>query len=501
MKDQAHQSSRNFLKSGFLPSLGSLLILSACASYQGIQPQLQPLQADALGLRAQTQFNWPQALWWQDFHDVQLNQLISQALKNHPDLHAATARLQRATAQAGLSEALLYPRLDVSASSTRIRFTERGEIPPPFAGSTNNVNEAGLNAQWTLDFFGKHRQQLAAALGRVQVAEAEQQAAALLISTRLAQQYFELARLLRQDSLLTDQLQQLRALIELQQHRYRAGLEAQDPLLALQTQLAEMERDQTALRGQQARSRHALAALIGSEPQALQTLQPTATNPSAQALAFANEPTALPVELLAHRPDVQAARWRVEAAQHQLAATKTLFYPNIDLRAFTGYSSIGQLSDWLSSPSRQTGLGLAVNLPIFDAGQLRAQYRSQSADTDLAISSYNAALLNALRDVADRLSELNTLQQQLEQQTQAVGRAEKSLELSKQRYQAGITDQRPLLNDNLLLISRRRFLHDLAALQLNTRIELIRALGGGYQLAAVESTSPTPHLTESYHHE
>lgn len=465
--------------------LPSLWLLNACVSPQGIQPQLSPLPADELKLQSQAGFTWPQAQWWQDFHDPQLEQLITQALSSQPDLQAAAARLRRATALAGLSEAQLFPRLDAAATTTRMRFSERGEIPPPFAGSTDNVNDAGLHAQWTLDFFGKNHQQLAAALGLVQVAEAEQQAAALLLSARLAQQYFELARLLHQDSLLSEQSQQLQALIRLQQTRHQAGLEPQDRLIELQAQYAELERDLAGLRGQQTRARHALAALMGSEPQALQTLIPAAAMPP----PHVDENTALPVELLARRPDIQAARWRVEAAQHQLAATRTLFYPNIDLRAFIGYSSIGQLTEWLSAPSRQAGLGLAVSLPIFDAGQLRAQYRTQTADTDLAISSYNATLLTALRDVADRLSELSALQQQLGQQRQAVGRAQASLELSQQRYHAGISDQRQVLNDDLRLINRRRLLIDLEAQQRTTRIELIRALGGGYQAETPKQSS------------
>jgi outer membrane protein TolC len=162
-----------------------------------------------------------------------------------------------------------------------------------------------------------------------------------------------------------------------------------------------------------------------------------------------------------------------------MESTKALFYPNINLRGFAGFSSIG-FGDFLAAGSRQPGLGIAISLPIFDADRLRNQYRAVTAQTDSAIASYNKTLINAFRDVADQLSTLQSLEKQLQRQRAALDSAQESLTLAQQRYRSGITGALPVLNTEANVLNQQRGLTDLQARWIDSRIKLIHALGGGF---------------------
>ncbi len=473
----------------------SLFLLAGCASYAGLHPEGQLLTTDQLqgAASAQTPSTnaWPHEDWWRAYDDPALDALIQQALAGNPDLQGVAARVRQAAAMAQGAESTLWPQLGLSTELTRMRLSEHGQFPPPLAGTTQNINEGRFGAAWELDFFGKNRATFRAALGVARAAEAEQQAARRLLASQVAQGYFELARLVTQGALLQREQGVREAGQQLLADRYKAGLDARSEWEAAQGQLAEVQRDRAALDGQMMLVRHSLASLSGQAPQALDTLLPQLPLPLKTSPALL--PEQLPAQLVGRRADIVAARWRVEAALQGLEAARALFYPDINLRAFVGYSSIGSLDHWLNAGNRQPGLGLALNLPLFDAGRLRAHYQAQTADTDAAISSYNATLLQALRDVADQQASLQALQTQGEHQQFALTRVQHTFELAQQRYQSGLTGRLPVLRAESAVIQQQRLMTDLQVRGLMGRIQLIRALGGGYESTSPASpSSPTP---------
>jgi NodT family efflux transporter outer membrane factor (OMF) lipoprotein len=458
-----------------------MLLLAGCASYSGIFPAALRFNERTLADKSAPYANWPSENWWQELQDPVLTKLIEQALADNPGLQAAAARLRRATAIAGETESALAPQIEASLSSTRERFSERGLIPPPYAGTTHNINDLQLAGQWELDFFGKNREALRSALGEVRASEAEQQAARQLLATNVARSYYNLARLLAQHELAETRQRQRLDLAGLVERRVKAGIDTRVELEAAQGVIPENARDIAALDEQVALARHALAALIGNTPEAADDLAP-----KLPVVALLAVPKTLPADLLGHRADIVASRWRVEAAGHGMASTKAMFYPNINLRAFTGFSAIG-FDQWLDSGSRQPGIGLAISLPIFDAGRLRNLYRISAANVDAAVAGYNGTLLDALRDVADQLTTLHSLDIQMERQQAALASAERSYGLALQRYQADISDRLTVLNVETGLIAQRRAAVDLQGRWIDSRIRLINALGGGFA-----ETAPSP---------
>jgi NodT family efflux transporter outer membrane factor (OMF) lipoprotein len=188
----------------------------------------------------------------------------------------------------------------------------------------------------------------------------------------------------------------------------------------------------------------------------------------------------LPSDLLGRRADIAAARWRVEAATQDVSSARSQFYPNINLVAFAGFSSIGLDRLW-GAGSEQWGFGPALRLPLFDGGRLRANLRGKAADLDAAIESYNAAVIDALRDVADQLASQQALARQQAEQRAAQTFAENAYAIALQRHEAGLVNRLGVLSAQTAVLNQQRQGVDLAARALDNQVALLRALGGGYQ--------------------
>jgi NodT family efflux transporter outer membrane factor (OMF) lipoprotein len=196
----------------------------------------------------------------------------------------------------------------------------------------------------------------------------------------------------------------------------------------------------------------------------------------------------IPADLLGRRADIAAARWRVEAATSDVANAKTQFYPNVNLTAFVGFQSLG-FGKLLKSGSEQWGVGPAVHLPIFEGGQLRANLRGKAADLDAAIESYNAAVIDAVRDAADQVSSAQSIARQQAEQRDAQTAAEGAYDIAVQRYRAGLGNYLNVLTAETAVLAQRRLAVDLAARALDTQVGLARALGGGWQAPATTTAN------------
>ena len=413
--------------------------------------------------------------WWLSFEDQQLSDLIQRALSSNPSLKMVQARLARARASSDLTGSLMAPQMALGADATRQLFTTNGMIPKPLAGAVYTTATAQLTAGYEFDFFGKNQAALEAALGQSRAAQADADAARILLASQVARAYFQLARLTDQLSLADYVLLQRTQALRLVQDRVNAGLDTQIELRQFEAALPESQQQIEALREQQALASHALTALVSKENKALDY-----TNPTLVAMKNIADIAVIPFDLLGRRADVTAARWRVEAATHDLGHARGQFYPSVNLMAFAGFSSIG-LDQLLSSGSTQWGVGPALRLPLFDGGRLRANLRGKAADLDASIESYNATVLDAVRDAADQLSVRQSVQRQLLEQSRALALAQSAYDLATQRHAAGLTNYLAVLNAETAVLIQRRQGIDLAARALDVQVALVRALGGGYQ--------------------
>lgn len=453
--------------------------LSACANMSGIQSQATLRDAPSLGLPgAQAEPANPFALqeqWWRAFGDEPLNQLVDEALTHNPNLKMVQARLARAQAGVDVTDAARGPQLNGNVEASRQLFTANGMVPPPYGGTILETGTAQLTGSWELDFFGKNRAALEAALGNARAAQSDTDAARMLLASHVARSYFALARLNDQTAVAQRLLAQREHALGLVHDRVNAGLDTRLELLQGEGSLPEARLQIESLNEQMALTRHALQALVGQPNKALALFPPTLT-----AINNIVIPAVLPSDLLGRRADISAARWRVEAATQDVSHARSQFYPNINLVAFAGFSSIG-LDSLTSAGSAQWGVGPALRLPVFDGGRLRANLRGKTADLDAAIESYNAAVIDAVRDVADQLSSRQAITRQQTQQHAAQVLAEKAYEIALQRYQVGLDNLLSVISAETTVLNQRRQGVDLAARALDTQVALIRALGGGYR--------------------
>lgn len=457
--------------------------LAGCAGMAGLadvshDSARTPAQAGAVNVPMQ----WPSTHWWERYKDPTLNQLIEQALANNPDIDLARARMEQAAALADQVGADRWPQAEAGASTTRKRYAEEYDAGPPLAGHYGSSNLLSVDIRYTFDFWGRQRAAFAAALGEVAARRAELKAARIVLSSSIAKEWFALAKLLAQRQLMEQALALRSQTLEIVQYRIQAGLDTEVEHKQAQADVTATRRDIAQLDGQVLMQRNALAALAGLPLGALSDASSKLPPRSGDVV-----PANVPAELVGHRADIVAARLRVEVAAQGVKEAKAEFYPNISLRAFAGYArqtlSFG-LSDWLSAGSRTYGIEPAISLPIFDAGRLRAQLKGRGAQLDGAIATYNKTLLAAVHEVADQIYALEAVAPQLHEQTKTLVARQTAFDLATQQYRAGLTNYLTVLSAQNALLAARQIQLNLEAQAVVLNVDLIRALGGGFEPTA-----------------
>jgi NodT family efflux transporter outer membrane factor (OMF) lipoprotein len=317
-----------------------------------------------------------------------------------------------------------------------------------------------------------------AAVGQARAAQIDAQAARLALSSNVARSYIAFAQ--AHEMLDVAQREQARAshLRDLARQRVEAGLDNQLQLRQSESTIAAARQQAQSAQQQIDALRNALAALLGKGPdRGLDITRPHLLDAPSPAV-----PAVLPSELLGHRADVVAARWRVEAASRGIDASKAAFKPSINLNALVGLASAG-LSDLFSGDALLGFGGPAISLPIFDGGGLRSQLAKSDADYDLAVAGYNQSLVAALHEVTDAVQAARSLDAQIASATQARDAAQSALQLADTRYQAGIGTQLDVLSAQRPLLQLEQQLAALRAQRYAATVDLDRALGGGLVLA------------------
>jgi NodT family efflux transporter outer membrane factor (OMF) lipoprotein len=464
-------------------------LLAGCASMNGLTPQATARDANGLAsARALSGAKvddaaWPSTDWWKAFHDPQLDGLMVEALADSPTLNIAAARTRKALALARASQSALSPRVDASASSTRERFSEHGLIPPPFGGTTQTLSDLQLSLSWEIDFWRKNRAAYEAALGAARAADVDAYAARLALSTNIAGAYVQLSRAYLQRQVAKQTLASRQQIAALTRDRNAAGIDSRLEVKQSEAAVPTTREEIVALDERIAPARNTIAALMGAGPdRGLAIARPTAT-----ALTQVVLPSNVPAELIGRRPDIVAQRWRVEAASKDIASQKGAFYPNVNLLAFVGVQSLVGVN-LLSAASRTLGVAPAVTLPIFDAGRLRAELATRDADYDIAVEQYNQSLANAMREVVDQLVSFKSLDEQRKQQRIASVTTREAYDIALLRYREGIGNYLQVLSAEQPMLAQQALEADLGARSLALSINLVRALGGGFQPKQSDTT-------------
>jgi NodT family efflux transporter outer membrane factor (OMF) lipoprotein len=308
------------------------------------------------------------------------------------------------------------------------------------------------------------------------VAEADRQAARLALSTALARGWFQLQRQASLRAVTEQAIRQRTDVLALAQQRFDAGLDTNAELRQAEALLPAARVDLAQIDESIGLVRNQIAALLGKGPDRGREIGV----PQGVASVIVALPASLPAELVGRRPDIVAARWRVEAARGQIAQARAEFYPNIDLVASAGLIALGT-SQFVKTGSRNWSGGPALTLPIFEGGRLRAGLAGRNADYDAAVEQYNSAVVDAVKDVADQVIAMQSVNAQLDDQRLARIRTEEAYDVAVTRYRAGLSTYLTVLNAQTSVLQQERADAELRARILDVNVALVRALGGGYR--------------------
>jgi NodT family efflux transporter outer membrane factor (OMF) lipoprotein len=461
---------------GSLLALGAALaaLLTGCVLPPKESPRASAIDAQQLGLTAAAVAPADDG-WWKALGDPQLDALIDQAFAANPSLAQASAQLRAAVAQIDAAHAGLLPKASFSGSALRQRAPENYIIPPPLAGGDFWMAQVGASLSWDLDFWGRQADALSQARALAQAADLERDNARLLLAAALAQAYVGLYRADALSDIAQQSQAQRQHILDLTRQRVTAGLDTRLELREAESELPQARVERAQAQAQADLAVHALAMIAGQGAEGYAAIG----RPQLNLDAVLPLPAQLPINLLARRPDVLAARLRIQAADAQRRAARAAFYPDVSLRALAGVAAFG-LSDLFEAGARGYGAGPVVSLPLFDAGKLRAQYRGREAALDNAVAAYNDTVLRAVQQSADELTRIDALGRERVDQESTLLAAEDGYRIAEERYRAGLAGYLSVLSaETQVLNARRQNIQIIADLAV-ARVSLLLELGGSF---------------------
>ena len=464
-------------------ALLTALMLSACVATPPTTPQVAQVKEADLGLTGAQAPQFPSE-WWKAFNDPQIDRLAALTIANNPTLAAALARMRAAQSELTVNQAKDLPQVTLDGSEQRTLFSKDYIIPPPYGGSYRWFGSLTANLSWNLDFWGKQAALIAQARNSADAAMLDAQAARLALSGAVAQAYINLLLDYQYGDIADATVAEREGILKISQGRFDAGLENGSAVEQAKSLLAIARADQERYAAAREMDVHAIAVLTGQGAGAYASI----TRPRPNLEVALPLPDRLPADLLARRPDILAAKARVEAAVQGREAAHADFYPDINLAALVGFQAIG-LSNLLSANAFTMGVGPAIHLPIFDAGKLKAQYARSTADLDLSVADYNGTVLNAIKQTADAMTQVRSLAVQRARQQEAVTSAQRAFEIAQERYRSGLATQLPMLTAEATLLQARSSLAGVAAQGAQQRITLLLTVGGGFEPPVTESQS------------
>ena len=458
-----------------IPWLGAALglLLSACSlapplktpvvpagdAYKEIGPWTQAQPADRL----------PRDRWWALYGNTELNELERRLIDGSPTLAAALANYAQARALADQAHAGLFPTLGLSASVER----DRESIHAPLRGATTptyyNANTIGGSVGYELDLWGQIRNEVAESEANAAAAAADLENARLSLIAQLVDDYVQLRSLDRDTAILDEAVNAYARALSLTEQRHDAGIAPGLDVAQAQT-LA-----------QRALMEHAIAALLGVSASTF------SLRPEIVAIALPQIPSGVPTTLLERRPDIAAAQRRMIAANANIGVARAAYFPTLTLGAQGGFQSTG-FANWLSAPSSFWAIGPNALLSVFDGGLRRAQVAQARAEFDASAAHYRGVVVSAFQQVEDSLATLNHYHDASIEEKAAVDAAQRTLDFSMALYKQGATDYLTVVTSQTALLQTRLEALNLDTFQLTASVDLIRALGGGWEDSARETS-------------
>jgi NodT family efflux transporter outer membrane factor (OMF) lipoprotein len=454
------------------------MLLGACS----LAPPLKTPQVPAgdaykeLGswTEAQPADRLPRDSWWTLYGNQEIDALQARLIAGNPTLAASLADYAQARALSDQARAGLFPTLSLNASVARARESVNAPLITSAVPRYNDTNILGGSISYELDLWGQIRNQVAAGEANAAAAAADLENARLSLIAQLVEDYMQLRSLDHAGKILVDTVTAYARALALTEQRHGAGIAPGLDVSQAQTQLAAARSQLAQTLAQRALMEHAIAALLGVSASTF-TIEP--------AIVDINEPripSGIPGTLLQRRPDIAAAQRRMMAANANIGVARAAYFPTLTLGGQGGVESTA-FSNWLTAPSTFWAIGPNALLTVFDGGLRRAQVAQARAEFDASAANYRGTVVTAFQQVEDSLATLNYYYDATVQEKAAVDAAQRTVNLSMALYLQGATDYLTVVTSQTALLQTQLQALDLDTLQLRASVDLIRALGGGWQ--------------------
>lgn len=429
--------------------------------------------------------------WWTQFDDARLNELIERGRKHNLDLRAAALRVAQARMQRSIAAGGRAPSISASAAYQRQRQSEVGVntrlidvIGPPgnrdqiidALSEPFDVFQAGFDASWELDLWGRVRRGIESANANVEAARESFHDAELTLIAEIARTYFELKGVRDQLRILREDVAANEDQLDLTRFRVRGGLVAELDLNVQQAQLANTRSQIPPLEQQEAQLGNALALMVGEQPDALDTLLET----DMQLDSLPEFTAGVPAELARRRPDIRGAEARLHAATAEIGVATADLYPRIALTGSFVHQSLdsSDLADW---GARQWVAGPSLSLPIFQGGRLRSVVELRKLQQQEAAVNYQRTVLGAWHEIENALTAYATEKRRNEELLTLVAASSSAYDIAHVRYEHGLTNYLVDLDAHRTLLQSQRAYSE-STTQLAIRlVALCKALGGGWR--------------------
>jgi NodT family efflux transporter outer membrane factor (OMF) lipoprotein len=461
-----------------LLSSSAALLLGACSlapplkipvvpagdAYKEIGPWTQAQPADRL----------PRDSWWALYGNAELDGLEKRLIDGNPTLAAALANYAQARALADQARAGLFPTLGLNASAARNRESINAPLRGPTTPTYFNTNTLGGSVSYELDLWGQIRNEVAAGEANAAASAADLENARLSLIAQLVQDYIQLRSLDRDSAIFDETVQNFTRALELTVQRHDAGIAPGLDVAQAQTQLNAARSQAAQTLAQRALMEHAIAALLGVSASTF------SLKPEIVAIELPQTPTGVPSTLLERRPDIAGAQRRMIAANANIGVARAAYFPTLTLGAQGGFQSTA-VSNWLSAPSSFWALGPNALLSLFDGGLRRAQVAQARAEFDASAANYRSIVVSAFQQVEDSLATINHFHDASIDEKAAVDAAQRTLDFSMALYKQGATDYLTVVTSQTALLQTQLEALNLDTIQLTASVDLIRALGGGWE--------------------
>ena len=419
--------------------------------------------------------------WWELFHDPDLNAFENQAAVSNQSVAAALANFLAARAVVKQARSQYFPTISANPAVINSR---QPSLSAPTTSTTSTEYTLPIDASWEPDLWGRIRNTVKANSLEAQATLADLENVRLTVQAEVAEDYFELRVLDVQRQLLDASALADQDSLQLTRVQADAGLASGQDLELAETQLELTRGQATDLGIQRAQLEHAIATLLGKPASSFSIPDCSLT---AKPIAI---PFGVPSELLERRPDVAAAERRVAEANAQIGVARAAYYPTITLSGAAGYQNTS-IQDLFSGPSLVWSVGATLAQTLFDGGLRKAVTEQSRAIYQGTVANYRQTVLTAFQEVEDNLSTLRILSQELQQQNAAVASSQRYLNLANVRYQSGLDIYLDVIAAQTALLNNQRTALNLQMEQLTASVQLIKALGGGWDVSH-ETTAAIP---------